>query len=87
MIRNMIHSRIVVQYKTYCEGIASDGFAPLSDTILYNILHQCSAAVRKSLSGLDGISVDGSGAFDGLIDMCEQLVGFGKVKRETYLVT
>ena len=87
MIRNIIHSRIVAQYKAYCGGTAGDGFVPLSDTILYKILHQCPAAVRKSLSGLDGISADGSGAFDGLIDMCEQLISFGKIKRETYLVT
>jgi hypothetical protein len=87
MIRNMIHSRIVAQYKAYCEETTSDRFIPLSDTVLYNILHQCSAAVRKSLSGLDNISADGSAAFDGLIDMCDQFIGFGKIKRETYLVT
>ena len=87
MIRNMIHSRIVAQYNAYCEGTAGDGFVPLSNTILYNILHQCSAAIRKSLSGLDNISADGSGAFDALIEMCDQLIGFGKIKKETCLVT
>jgi hypothetical protein len=82
MIRNMIHSRIIAQYKVYCQSTTSDGFSPLNDTVLFGILHQCPAAIRKTLSGLDNISADGSTAFDEMTVMCNKLGGFGKFKGE-----
>ena len=84
MIRNMIHSRIIDQYEAYCQSTTSDGFIPLNDTVLFNILRQCPAAIRKSLSGLDNISADGAIAFDELVSICDQLVGFGKLNTAKY---
>ena len=55
---------------------------PLNDTVLFGILHQCPAAIRKTLSGLDNISADGSIASDELAVMCDELAGFGKLKGE-----
>lgn len=77
MIRNMIHSRIITQYQHYCNSEFSNGFIPLSETVLYAILQRCPAAVRKSLSGLDNISADGSAAFDEMISLCDLLLSFG----------
>jgi hypothetical protein len=82
MIRNMIHSRIIAQYKAYCESTTDGDFSPLKDTVLFSILHQCPAAVRKSLSGLDNTSSDGSAAFEELIVLCDQLLSFGKSSRQ-----
>jgi hypothetical protein len=78
MIRNMIHSRIIAQYKAYCESTTGGTFSPLKETVLFSILRQCPAAVRKSLSGLDNTSADGSAAFEDLITMCDQLISFGR---------
>lgn len=64
MIRNMIHSRIIAQYKIYCQSTASSSFVPLNETVLFSILHRCPASIRKSLSGLDNISADGTAACD-----------------------
>ena len=78
MIRNMIHSRIIAQYKVYCQSTASSSFIPLNETVLFSILHRCPASTRKSLSGLDNISADGTTACDELNVMCDQLVSFGE---------
>jgi len=78
MIRNMIHSRIITQYKDYCKSTVNDEFIPLNETVLFAILRQCPASIRKSLSGLDNISADGSTAFDELTSICDQLLSFGK---------
>lgn len=81
MIRNMIHSRIIAQYNAYCQATTNGGFVPLKDTILFSILHQCPAAIRKSLSGLDNTSADGSTAFEELDAICDQLISFGRFSR------
>jgi hypothetical protein len=78
MIRNMIHSRIIAQYKDYCKSTINGEFIPINETILFAILRQCPAAIRKSLSGLDNISADGSVAFDEITSICDQLLSFGK---------
>lgn len=78
MIRNTIHSRIIAQYKEYCKSTTNNKFIPLNETVLFDILRQCPAAIRKSLSGLDNISADGSAAFEELISICDQLLSFGK---------
>ena len=83
MIRNMIHSRIIAQYKAYCESTTNGEFSPLKDTVLFSILHQCPAAVRKSLSGLDNTSSDGSAAFEELIVLCDQLLSFGRSSKQS----
>jgi hypothetical protein len=58
------------------------GSFPLMIRSFFGILHQCPAAIRKNLSGLDNISADGSTAFDELAVMCDELAGFGKFKEE-----
>lgn len=82
MIRNMIHSRIIEQYKEYSSTTGHD-FTPLSDTVLFAILHRCPSAVRKSLAGLDNISADGVAACDELASLCDQLVTHGMSKAST----
>jgi uncharacterized membrane protein len=83
MIRNMIHSRIIAQYKAYCQSTASSSFIPLNDTVLFSILHRCPASIRKSLAGLDNISADGTTACDELTLMCDKVVSFGKSRVKT----
>ena len=83
MIRNMIHSRIIAQYKAYCESTTNGEFSPLKDTVLFSILHQCPAAMRKSLSGLDNTSSDRSTAFEELLVLCDQLLSFGRSLRRS----
>jgi hypothetical protein len=82
----MIHSRIIAQYNNYCAATTNGDFAPLSETVLYSILRKCPAAVRKSLSGLDNISADGSAAFDELALICDQLLSFGKLSSSVLIL-
>jgi hypothetical protein len=74
-IRNSISTKIIGQYYLYCE---QNQFIPLGDTVLYDILKHCSASTRKSLSGLDNYSANGSTAFTALMDLCDSLVTYGK---------
>jgi len=75
-IRNTTHSRIIRQYYLFCEETINSEFTPLSDTTLFNILKGCSASIRKSLSGLDNYSTNGSTAFDVLTTLCEELANY-----------
>jgi hypothetical protein len=77
VVRNQIPSRIIAQYLAFCEQQAEDNFRPLSSTSLFAILHHCAASTRKSLSGLDYFSADGSTAFDELRQLCDELKAFG----------
>jgi hypothetical protein len=79
VIRNMIHSSIVVQYLAYCEE-ATDryGFKPLATSSLLTILQKCIASIRKSLAGLDETSSDGATAFDQLRTMCDEMTTYGQ---------
>ena len=87
MIRNMIHSRIIDQYRIFCQSTTNGEFSPLSDAVLFNILRKCPAAVRKSLSGLDNITADGANAFDELVSICDQLSAFGESSKERTKLT
>ena len=74
-IRNSISTKIIGQYHLYCDETQ---FKPLSDSVLYDILKHCAASTRKSLSGLDNYSANGSSAFTALIDLCDSLAVYGK---------
>ena len=63
VIRTVIPSRIVKQYKIFCETI---NFSPLSDSTLFKILNVCGASQQKSMEGLYYIATDGVVAFEGL---------------------
>ena len=45
----------------------------MSRTTLCRILNLCSAAVRKSLQGIDNVAAEGAKAFDDLEDIAERL--------------
>jgi hypothetical protein len=77
-IRNIIPSRIILQYYQFCNETCSSDFKPLSKSILYEILDGCSASRRKSLQGLDYFAADGSTAFDNLIKIMDELFTIGK---------
>lgn len=77
VVRNHIPSRIIAQYQAFCKEQADDAFKPLSSTSLFAILRHCAASTRKSLSGLDYFSADGSTAFDELRQLCDELAIFG----------
>ena len=70
VIRTMIPSRIVSQYKRFC---IESGFKPFSHSTMLRILSECSASVRKSLQGLDYVAAEGSRAFDTLIGIVEKV--------------
>ena len=70
VIRTMIPSRIVSQYKRFC---VDSGFKPFSNSTMLRILSECSASVRKSLQGLDYVAAEGSRAFDTLEDIVEKV--------------
>lgn len=75
-IRNSISTKIIEQYHAYCNETQ---FAPLGDTILYDVLKHCSASTRKSLAGLDTCSANGSSAFAALINLCDSLAKYGEI--------
>ena len=79
VIRNIIPSRIVAQYLTYCEeeGVTK-GFKPLASSSLFAILSKCGASTRKSLADLDNFSCDGSTSFDRLRDLCDEMATYGE---------
>ena len=77
VVRNHIPSRIIAQYQAFCKEQTDDDFKPLSSTSLLAILRHCAASTRKSLSGLDYFSGDGSTAFDELRQLCDELATFG----------
>jgi len=81
-IRNSISTKIIGQYYLYCRETQ---FKPLGDSVLYDILKHCSASTRKSLSGLDTYSANGSSAFAALMNLCDSLATYGKEKWRSYL--
>ena len=56
VIRTMIPSRTVLQYKRFC---VDSEFKPFSHSTMVRILSECSASVRKSLQGLDYVAAEG----------------------------
>jgi len=77
VVRNQIPTRIITQYQAFCNEQEDEDFKPLSSTSLFAILRHCAASTRKSLSGLDYYSADGSTAFDELQQLCDELATFG----------
>ena len=69
-VRMLIPESIVRQYLAYNEEC---NFKPLSRRVLSNILSVCSSSVRKSLQGLDSISLTGAEALDDLCDVVQRL--------------
>ena len=67
-IRNLAPQRIVKQYFNYCKEYCDASFHPLNESTLFSILNGCAASIRRSLSGLDSISAEGSTAFDLFLD-------------------
>ena len=76
-IRNLAPQRIVKQYYNYCKEYYNDNFRPLGESTLFSILNECAASIRRSLSGLDSISADGSKAFDFVISIIDGLSSLG----------
>lgn len=70
VIRTLIPSRIIEQYKLYCE---EQGLEPMSQRTLYRIIEVCSASMQKSLQGLDNFSADGGEGFDNLLLLLDTL--------------
>ena len=56
VVRNMVATRIIKQYVSYCKEIA---FSHLSDRELYSVWKYCPAQQKKALQGLDNICADG----------------------------
>ncbi|CAF4270041.1 unnamed protein product, partial [Rotaria sp. Silwood2] len=77
-IRNIIPSRIIMQYHQFCNETCLANFKPLSRSVLYEILDGCPALTRKSLEGLDYFAADGSKAFDNLLKITDELLMIGK---------
>lgn len=79
VIRNIIPTRIVAQYLSFCEETIDDEeFKPLASSSLFAILQKCTASTRKSLAGLDNFSSDGATAFDQLRTMCDEMATHGR---------
>lgn len=76
-IRNLAPQRIVQQYYNYCKEYYDDNFRPLNESTLFAILNACAASIRRSLSGLDSISAEGSTAFDFLISTIDGMSSLG----------
>ena len=70
VIRTLFPSRIIEQYKLYCE---EKGLASASERTLYRIIEVCSASMQKSLQGLDNFSADGGEGFDNLLSLLDTL--------------
>jgi len=94
-IRNLAPQRIVMQYYSYCREYYGDSFKPLGESTLFHILSECTASIRRSLSGLDSFLAEGSSAFDYLTGMVDELslLGmfrlckmFNLFKKELYLI-
>ncbi|KXJ05912.1 hypothetical protein AC249_AIPGENE28663 [Exaiptasia diaphana] len=74
VVRTLIPSRIIQQYKQYCY---QEQFEPTSDRSLYRILDVCGASMQRSLAGLDNVTADGTEAIDNLINIVQTLVENG----------
>ena len=74
VIRTMIPSRIISQYKCHC---VFQQFQPASDRSLWKMLQVCSASMQKSLQGLDNLTADGAEAFDNVSKVVDTLVESG----------
>ena len=75
VIRTLIPERVLQQYTAYCDEC---NFRTLSRSTLLRVLSVCSASSRKSLQGLDYISLSGAQAFDNLAEVAEKLGDAGK---------
>lgn len=84
-IRNLAPQRIVKQYYNYCKEYYDNNFRPLGESTLFSILNGCAASIRRSLSGLDSISAEGSTAFDFLISIIDGLSSLGIYCSHFYL--
>ena len=70
VIRTLIPSRIIQQYRSYC---TQQEFEPASERSMYRMLQVCSASMQKSLQGLGNVTADGTEAFDSLVSIVETL--------------
>lgn len=64
IIRTLIPSRIITQYRSYCK---QQEFEPASERSLFRMLEICSTSMQNSLHGLDNITAKGAEAFNDLI--------------------
>jgi hypothetical protein len=71
VIRTLIPSRIIEQYKSYC---IQEDVQPASDRSLFRMLEVCAASIQKSLQGLDSFTADGTESFDNIIGVVDSLV-------------
>jgi hypothetical protein len=78
-IRNLAPQHIITQYYNYCQEYYGNTFRPLGQSTLYSILNGCAASIRRSLTGLDSVSAEGSTAFDFLISTIDGLSPLGIV--------
>ncbi|XP_062600965.1 uncharacterized protein LOC134262593 [Saccostrea cucullata] len=74
VIRNVIHSRIIDAYQSYCK---ENGFETFSRASLYRILKVCNASKQKALQGLDNITAAGMNSIGTLIKLTSKLETFG----------
>ena len=61
VVRTIIASRIIEQYRIYC---AQTGFESVRDRSLYRMIEVCAASAQKSLQGLDDTTTEGTEAID-----------------------
>ena len=66
VVRTANNSKIVNDYMIICKQL---NMIPLSKSVCFKILKECSASFSKSLKGLDNMYADGLDAFDKLEDL------------------
>ncbi len=71
-IRNCNANRIIKQYYQYTSELFPE-FPVLHESTLYKILDGCTASTRKAMSGLNYFAVNGSEAFDNILDLINNL--------------
>ena len=68
VVRTVHKAGIIRLYEGACDQMNhTKETGPPSTRTLWNILQNCPASQRKSLSGLDNIAADGTDAFDSII--------------------
>ena len=77
VIRTLIPSRIISQYRIYCK---QQEFEPARERSLFRMLEICLVSMQKSLHGLYDITAEGAEAFDGLMSIIEMLMENGADK-------
>ena len=77
VIRLANHARIYEDYLEYCKN---SNLVPLSRTICFRIMSECSASFSKCMQGLDSMQADGLNAFDFLENILDSFKDIKKVK-------